>query len=506
MTAHARGDLVNGSPGHSERLSCSGDDRPVPQGPAIRSTPGYVILCVGETRTSASAGTRSSSCPSVRRSREVPVERLADVVTPVQRLGDRHRLVANPSRRRRRAASPVAVRSFDKPAIERVLVLYGGSLSPTRPNLLLGLPDVDGAWWGARPIPPLAEIVEIPRSFGRRDSRPFVRLSGDLDGWGWRSRVGHAVDSRTPVFERCAEHPTAPDRDGERRPSPANWHRRSASDLGACAIVRGPRPYRRGGPGGSLGRTNLSRSPPGAYACTLVPGLRRGSTILDRHLQGPVEMGARGIEDLVIWCTRPRYGPTGGSSYLARCRADAKSRKVRSASVSDATSRWTAQAWDPLQPRTPAVPAPATRVPVGACLPRGSYDRDETDDFHRSRAVSRRASFRATRAGLQLPPAGCASSRGAGRPVLRDARGCAAPVELPTSPSTGGLALSVSSRASSSITIAADRRGPSTAARRESEKYPPVPPLQRGEEPVSGGGAPARAVARDVPRTTSSPR
>ena len=154
--------------GHSERRELFGEtDRALRQKVPRALAAGLVpLLCVGETEQERERGnTERKLRHQVQEAlAEVPRARMPEVVVayePVWAIGTG--LTARPEQAQDAVAFIRAlVADLDKPAGDRVRVLYGGSLTADNAAELLALPDVDGALVGGASLEAesFATIVE----------------------------------------------------------------------------------------------------------------------------------------------------------------------------------------------------------------------------------------------------------------------------------------------------------------------------------------------------------
>jgi triosephosphate isomerase len=158
--------------GHSERRQFFGEtDRALQlKVPAALEAGLAPMLCVGETEEQRLAGdTERTLRHQVQEALEkVPVDRLPEVTIayePIWAIGTGQ--VATLEQAQEAIAFVRAlVAGFDKPASERVRILYGGSVKPENAPELLALPDVDGALVGGASLEPasFAAIIDAARS------------------------------------------------------------------------------------------------------------------------------------------------------------------------------------------------------------------------------------------------------------------------------------------------------------------------------------------------------
>ena len=155
--------------GHSERRQYFGEtDRALQEKvPAALAAGLRPILCVGETEDERDAGeTERKLRHQVQEGLEkVPVERLPEVVVayePIWAIGSGRS--ATPEQAQETVGFVRAlVEGIDKAAGQAVRILYGGSLKPENAEVLLALPDVDGALIGGASLDAdsFARIIEI---------------------------------------------------------------------------------------------------------------------------------------------------------------------------------------------------------------------------------------------------------------------------------------------------------------------------------------------------------
>jgi triosephosphate isomerase len=155
--------------GHSERRQYFGEtDRALQQKVPKALSCGLVpILCVGETEEERERGdTERKLRHQVQEGLEkVPVERLPEVVVayePIWAIGSGRS--ATPEQAQETVGFVRAlVEGIDKAAGQAVRILYGGSLKPENAEVLLALPDVDGALIGGASLDAdsFARIIEI---------------------------------------------------------------------------------------------------------------------------------------------------------------------------------------------------------------------------------------------------------------------------------------------------------------------------------------------------------
>ncbi len=153
--------------GHSERRQYFNEtdrslQQKVPRALEAGLTP---ILCVGETEEERERGdTERKLRHQVQEGLEkVPTERLHEVVVayePIWAIGSGR--TATPEQAQEAIAFVRAlVEGFDRPAGQRVRILYGGSTTPDNVGELIALPDVDGALVGGASLAaePFAAMV-----------------------------------------------------------------------------------------------------------------------------------------------------------------------------------------------------------------------------------------------------------------------------------------------------------------------------------------------------------